>query len=114
MRSGASASDPDGAERAAARQAFAEKRWDDAADIHRRLAAEGRAGSDDYGVWTEAARRAGRPAGVLEALEASARWHLAGGRPVETQRAAEEMLLIDPASETASALLERTTSLLTD
>jgi hypothetical protein len=78
------------------------------------MAADGRAGTDDFGAWTEAARRTGRPAGVLEALEASARWHLAGGRTVEARRAAEEMLLVDPGSETASALLERTTSLLTD
>ncbi len=108
------AAGPGAADRVAAGQAFAEERWADAADLHRRLAAAGRAGSDDFDAWTEAARRAGRPVGVLEALEASARWHLAGGRPVEARRAAEEMLLVDPVSETASALLERTTSLLTD
>jgi tetratricopeptide (TPR) repeat protein len=111
---GGTAAGPAAAGRAAAGLAFAEERWTDAADLHRRLAAEGRAGADDFGAWTEAARRAGRPAGVLEALEAFARWHLAGGRPVEAQRAAEEMLLVDPGSQTASALLEHTTSLLTD
>ena len=111
---GGTAAGPGAVDRAAAGQAFAEERWADAADIHRRLAAAGRAGADDFGAWTEAARWAGRPAGVLEALEASARWHLAGGRRVEAQRAAEEMLLVDPGSQTASSLLERTTSLLTD
>jgi tetratricopeptide (TPR) repeat protein len=111
---GGTGADPGADDRAAAGRAFAEGRWADVADIHRRLAAGGRAGADDFGAWTESARRAGRPAGVLEALEASALWHLARGRPVEAQRAAEEMLLVDPGSQTASALLERTTSLLTD
>lgn len=108
------AADPGESDRGAAARAFAEERWADAAELHRRLAADGRAAAHDFEVWAEAARRSGRPAGLLAALEASARWHLAGGRPVEARRAAEEMLLVDPDSETASTLLERTSSLLTD
>lgn len=108
------AADPGGPDRAAAARAFAEERWADAADLQRRLAADGQAGAADFDAWAEAARRSGRPAALLAALETSARWHLAGGRPVEARLAAEEMLLVDPASETASTLLERTSSLLTD
>lgn len=84
-----------------------ERRWVEAVASYRQLAKLGRATEGQYALWAECARQAGEPANVLEALESRARWHLAVGDRGEARRAAEEMLLVDPDSETAVELLER-------
>ncbi len=98
--------------RRAGAEAFSAGRWAEATEAYGRLSAAGAAGPEDFAAWTEAARRSGRAAAVLGSLESAALWHLEGRRPTEARRAAEEMLLIDPGSEAAVALMERADSLL--
>ncbi len=88
-----------------AAEAFSSGRWADAEEAYRRLATAGDAGLEEFAAWTESARRSGRAAAVLQSLEALALWHLDGNRSTEARGAAEEMLLIDPSSEAALAIL---------
>jgi hypothetical protein len=89
-----------------------QRRWDEAVDAFRRLAALGRARDDQYAAWTEAARQAGMASLVLEALSAQARWHVEAGRRSSARKAAEEMLLVDPKNDLAAEILNQVGSTL--
>lgn len=97
--------------RRGAAEAFSAGRWVEATEAYSRLGAAAGAGPDDFDAWIEAARRSGHAAAVLLSLESAALWYLEATRPTEARRAAEEMLLIDPRSEAAMALMERADSL---
>ncbi|HET6360879.1 MAG TPA: tetratricopeptide repeat protein [Gemmatimonadota bacterium] len=84
-----------------------QRRWEEAVDAYRRLAALGAAKDEHYGAWTEAARQLGMASLVLEALSSQARWHVEGGRRSSARRAAEEMLLVDPQNEVATDILSK-------
>ena len=89
-----------------------QRRWEEAVDAYRRLAALGAAKDEHYGAWTEAARQLGMASLVLEALSAQAHWHVEGGRRSSARRAAEEMLLVDPQNEVATEILSKVGSTL--
>ena len=89
-----------------------QRRWEEAVDAYRRLAALGAAQDEHYGAWTEAARQLGMASLVLEALSSQARWHVEGGRRSSARRAAEEMLLVDPQNEVATEILSKVGSTL--
>jgi hypothetical protein len=89
-----------------------QRRWEEAVDAYRRLAALGAAKDEHYGAWTEAARQLGMASLVLEALSSQARWHVEGGRRSSARRAAEEMLLVDPQNEVATEILSKVGSTL--
>jgi hypothetical protein len=89
-----------------------QRRWEEAVDAYRRLAALGAATDEHYGAWTEAARQLGMASLVLEALSSQARWHVEGGRRSSARRAAEEMLLVDPQNEVATEILSKVGSTL--
>jgi tetratricopeptide (TPR) repeat protein len=89
-----------------------QRRWEEAVDAYRRLAALGAAKDEHYGAWTEAARQLGMASLVLEALSSQARWHVEAGRRSSARRAAEEMLLVDPQNEVATEILSRVGSTL--
>jgi tetratricopeptide (TPR) repeat protein len=89
-----------------------QRRWEEAVEAYRRLAALGAAKDEHYGAWTEAARQLGMASLVLEALSAQARWHVEGGRRSSARRAAEEMLLVDPQNEVATEILSKVGSTL--
>lgn len=89
-----------------------QRRWEEAVDAFRKLAALGRANDDHYAAWAEAARQAGMASLVLEALSAQARWHVEGGRRSSARKAAEEMLLVDPKNEVAAEILSKVGSTL--
>jgi len=84
-----------------------QRRWEEAVDAYRKLAALGKASDDHYSAWTEAARQAGMASLVLEALSAQAHWHVDGGRRSSARKAAEEMLLVDPKNEIAAEILSK-------
>jgi hypothetical protein len=86
---------------------YAAGRWEEAVGAYRRLAQTGGAAPDDFAAWAESARQAGALSQVVEALTAAARWSLDRGDHAGARRAAEEMLLLDPDSSTASDILER-------
>jgi tetratricopeptide (TPR) repeat protein len=89
-----------------------QRRWEEAVDAFRKLAALGRARDDQYAAWTEAARQAGMASLVLEALSAQARWHVEAGRRSSARKAAEEMLLVDPKNDLAAEILSQVGSTL--
>ncbi|HJU87405.1 MAG TPA: tetratricopeptide repeat protein [Gemmatimonadota bacterium] len=97
---------------AAGRGFTSQRRWEEAVDAYRRLAAIGAATDEQYGAWTEAARQLGMASLVLEALSAQARWHVQGGRRSSARRAAEEMLLVDTQNEVATEILSKVGSTL--
>ena len=96
----------------AGRGLISQRRWEEAVDAYRRLAALGAAQDEHYGAWTEAARQLGMASLVLEALSSQARWHVEGGRRSSARRAAEEMLLVDPQNEVATEILSKVGSTL--
>ncbi|HET9334767.1 MAG TPA: tetratricopeptide repeat protein [Gemmatimonadota bacterium] len=89
-----------------------QRRWEEAVDAFRKLAAFGKARDDHYGAWTEAARQTGMASLVLEALSAQARWHVEAGRRSSARKAAEEMLLVDPKNDLAAEILSQVGSTL--
>jgi len=91
---------------------ISQRRWEEAVEAYRRLAALGAAKDEHYGAWTEAARQLGMASLVLEALSAQARWHVEGGRRSSARRAAEEMLLVDPQNDVATEILSKVGSTL--
>ncbi|MBW3660370.1 MAG: soluble NSF attachment family protein [Gemmatimonadetes bacterium] len=92
----------------AARDWRREGEWRQATATYQRLVETGEARAEDFEDWVECARQTGRANAVLEALESTSRWHLRRGEIPAARRAAEEMLLVDPDSETAAEILERT------
>ena len=89
-----------------------QRRWEEAVDAYRRLAALGSAKDEHYAAWTEAARQLGMASLVLEALSSQAHWHVEGGRRSSARKAAEEMLLVDPQNEVATEILSKVGSTL--
>jgi tetratricopeptide (TPR) repeat protein len=89
-----------------------QRRWEEAVDAYRRLAALGSARDEHYAAWTEAARQLGMASLVLEALSSQAHWHVEGGRRSSARKAAEEMLLVDPQNEVATEILSKVGSTL--
>lgn len=82
-------------------------RWPEAVLVYRRLAQLEQAAPGDFAAWAECARQSGEASSLLEALAASARWHLACGDREGARRAAEEILLVDPDSAVATEVLDR-------
>lgn len=89
-----------------------QRRWEEAVDAYRRLAALGSAKDEHYAAWTEAARQLGMASLVLEALSSQAHWHVEGGRRSSARKAAEEMLLVDPQNQVATEILSKVGSTL--
>ncbi len=85
----------------------ADRRWTEAAEAYRRLAAIGNAVADDFAAWAECARQTGEPSRVLESLSVAAQWCLARHDSVGARRSAEEMILIDPQNATAIEILDQ-------
>jgi tetratricopeptide (TPR) repeat protein len=79
--------------------------WQESVDVHRRLYGLDALTGETFAGWTESARQTGEAWCVLEALEAASRWHIAHSDPLDARRAAEEMLLIDPDSDSAAEIL---------